>query len=535
MTKKKIGARTKKGLSRAAEALAALDAHYRQEREKYSVFVETIQKLPGLEKAEAWLSYVSDNIDHFGDQEALVFLQSRGKDCSTQIKALISWWKQCEKRAIESSIEPISIENLNTGKSKRYTVRTVAEVSKIETVSRFVLRDFWDGYRTQELSIDATMFRTVEWCGIGGFDRWWKRYAKEETRDLALGGADPLPMSFWLFNMCRSRYAISLMPKVLSRALEVLEISSDDERCPWTFRREYDPARTPPVDHTPFVSTIIFANHMLRSPGTEGGLIAQATDALQRHQLEGGGWPCWATSNAEPEVESTAMAMHAIALQKPNGFQRILDAGREYLLAQQDRGGHWSDPAAPDSVYLTVLVLDALELAAGGASLTFPLPSGIEGSFHLSKAQIPSRHEPHRFRVALSFPGEHRAFVESIANKLAQKLGREKVLYDKYHEAEFARLDLDVYLQSLYHEESDLLVVFLCADYERKDWCRLEWRAIRDLIKQRRPDVMLVRFDQTLIPGILSIDGYINASGRSPDEISALIFERLETSKSPAP
>lgn len=281
--KKKIRARRKKELSRAAEALAALDAHYRQEREKYSVFVESIQELPGLEKAEAWLSYVSDNIGDFGDQEALVFLQSRGKDCSEQIKRLISWWKQCEKRVIESSIEPISVANLNTGKSKRYVVRTLAEVSKIETVSRFVLRDFWDGLRIQELSIDATMFRTVEWCCIGGFDRWWKRYAKEESRDLALGGAEPLPLSFWLFNMCRSRYSISLMPKGLSRALEILEISSDNEQYPWTFRRGYDPTGTPPVDHTPFVSAIIFANHILRPPGPENGLIAHATDTLQRH------------------------------------------------------------------------------------------------------------------------------------------------------------------------------------------------------------------------------------------------------------
>jgi hypothetical protein len=116
-----------------------------------------------------------------------------------------------------------------------------------------------------------------------------------------------------------------------------------------------------------------------------------------------------------------------------------------------------------------------------------------------------------RFRTALSFPGERRPFVEQIASHLADQVGRERVLYDKYYEAELARVDLDTYLQRLYHDESELIVVFLCADYERKEWCGLEWRAIRDLVKgPRKSDVMFLRFDDTTIPGLLSIDGYVS-------------------------
>ena len=43
-----------------------------------------------------------------------------------------------------------------------------------------------------------------------------------------------------------------------------------------------------------------------------------------------------------------------------------------------------------------------------------------------------------RFRIALSFPGEHREFVEQVADHLAANVGQERVLYDKYYEAEFA-------------------------------------------------------------------------------------------------
>jgi hypothetical protein len=134
-----------------------------------------------------------------------------------------------------------------------------------------------------------------------------------------------------------------------------------------------------------------------------------------------------------------------------------------------------------------------------------------------------------RFKIALSFPGEHRDFVEQVAARLADQVGRDQVLYDKYYEAEFARPDLDTYLQRLYHDESELIAVFLCADYERKDWCGLEWRAIRDLIKKRQTStVMPLRFDNTEIPGLFSTDGYVWIGGRSPQEIADLILQRLQ-------
>jgi TIR domain len=133
-----------------------------------------------------------------------------------------------------------------------------------------------------------------------------------------------------------------------------------------------------------------------------------------------------------------------------------------------------------------------------------------------------------RFKIALSFPGERRDFVKQIASLLASQLGRARVLYDRYYEAEFARVDFDTYLQRLYHDQSELIVVFLCADYERKEWCGLEWRAVRDLIKRRETSaIMLLRFDTTEIPGLFSIDGYIPVENRSAEEVAGLILQRL--------
>ena len=100
-----------------------------------------------------------------------------------------------------------------------------------------------------------------------------------------------------------------------------------------------------------------------------------------------------------------------------------------------------------------------------------------------------------RFRVALSFPGEHRPRVEKIAEALAVPLRRDEILYDRWYDAEFAKPHLGVSLPKLYRDESHLSVVFLCKEYE-KDWCGLEWRALLDLIKRKEYDrLMLLRLD----------------------------------------
>ena len=73
-------------------------------------------------------------------------------------------------------------------------------------------------------------------------------------------------------------------------------------------------------------------------------------------------------------------------------------------------------------------------------------------------------------------------------------------------------------------------MLFIDADYERKEWCGLEWRAVRDLLKRGQlAAIMLVRFDTTEIPGLFSTDGYVSVGDRTPEEIARLILQRLET------
>jgi hypothetical protein len=70
-------------------------------------------------------------------------------------------------------------------------------------------------------------------------------------------------------------------------------------------------------------------------------------------------------------------------------------------------------------------------------------------------------------------------------------------------------------------------VVFLCEEYAQKQWCGLEWRAIRDIIKAKEDKVMFVRFDDGAVDGVFSIDGYIDARRFSEKEVAGFIMQRL--------
>lgn len=135
-----------------------------------------------------------------------------------------------------------------------------------------------------------------------------------------------------------------------------------------------------------------------------------------------------------------------------------------------------------------------------------------------------------RFKIALSFPGEYRnGIIDKIADGLANAYSKEKILYDSYHQAEFAMPNLDVYLQKLYHDDSELIVVCLCAHYNEKEWSGLEWRSIRDLMntKENQKRIMFLRTDAGEVDGVFgTIDGYISLKKDNIDEVISLIIER---------
>ena len=133
-----------------------------------------------------------------------------------------------------------------------------------------------------------------------------------------------------------------------------------------------------------------------------------------------------------------------------------------------------------------------------------------------------------RFKIAFSFAGEKRDFVKRVADLLAQRFGEAAILYDKNHEAEFANPDLAFDLPTLYKNKADLIVVVFCPDYENKEWCGLEWRAIYSIIKEGgAKQIMLSRFDHTDGKGLYGLAGFVELDHKTPEEFAILILERL--------
>jgi hypothetical protein len=181
-----------------------------------------------------------------------------------------------------------------------------------------------------------------------------------------------------------------------------------------------------------------------------------------------------------------------------------LDIGRKFELHRT----HWA--------------VKDVDLAKELKSLNIQLP-GLGNQWSQKIIDI----NTHRFEVALSFPGDARSLVSSIVEELDRKMKPHQLFYDFKYQSQLARPSLDILLQDIYSRRSKLIVVFLSSNYERKQWCGVEFRAIREIImKQHFDRVMFIKVDDGPVNGIFSNDGYIDSRLFSAGEIANFILER---------
>ena len=103
-----------------------------------------------------------------------------------------------------------------------------------------------------------------------------------------------------------------------------------------------------------------------------------------------------------------------------------------------------------------------------------------------------------RFAVAFSLASEQGEYVTALANHVAQSLGRHRVFYYPWYQAEIPTPDMDLKLDRIYRHDSHIIVACLSADYANKKWTGLEGRAIRTLIHHGYADrIVLLHFDGT--------------------------------------
>ena len=135
----------------------------------------------------------------------------------------------------------------------------------------------------------------------------------------------------------------------------------------------------------------------------------------------------------------------------------------------------------------------------------------------------------HAFDVALSFPGEVRPLVDEVAGYLERLIGPNAYFYDNNYVSQLARPALDVLLQDIYRNRAKLIVVFLSADYQQKNWCGIEFRAIRDIIAEREHQrIMFIRTDDGAVEGVFATDGYVDARKHNAASLAKFIQERVQ-------
>lgn len=134
-----------------------------------------------------------------------------------------------------------------------------------------------------------------------------------------------------------------------------------------------------------------------------------------------------------------------------------------------------------------------------------------------------------RPRVAFTFAGEKREFVEKTASYLAEHLGRELVFYDRYHGKQIANPDLGQPLPSQ-SKQIDLIVSVFSPTYFDDESVRLAWDRLIDSLStiEDNDRVMLARFER-VVPerGTLKGMEFIELDNKSPADFAVLILERL--------
>ena len=149
-------------------------------------------------------------------------------------------------------------------------------------------------------------------------------------------------------------------------------------------------------------------------------------------------------------------------------------------------------------------------------TLTFsvePLRNSIDNEIErLNRALVLSRARPQTadYDVAISYAGEDRDYVQSVADALTAK--GVKVFYDNFEEAALWGKDLYSHLVEIYGSRARFTLMFVSSAYGAKLWTNHERKAAQSkAFTQNSEYILPVRIDDTKIPGMLPTTGYIRA------------------------
>jgi hypothetical protein len=134
------------------------------------------------------------------------------------------------------------------------------------------------------------------------------------------------------------------------------------------------------LDSVAIASAVVFCRYRAEGLGFEEQILRATESRILKWQTEPGAWPNNGQYLHKTEsILDTAMAIHALASAKPDGWEEAAKRGSQWLLTKQDGFGRW-DRSGIDAPFLTVLVLDALAIANGETWSTIKPSTGTEAN-----------------------------------------------------------------------------------------------------------------------------------------------------------
>lgn len=130
------------------------------------------------------------------------------------------------------------------------------------------------------------------------------------------------------------------------------------------------------------------------------------------------------------------------------------------------------------------------------------------------------------YEVALSFAGEQREYVNRVA--IALKVLGIKVFYDGFEEENLWGKNLYEYLHHIYSSRARYTVIFISKDYAKKLWTSHERKSAQErAFRESKEYILPGRFDDTAIPGLSDMTGYVDCTKRTPENFAELIAKKL--------
>jgi hypothetical protein len=137
-----------------------------------------------------------------------------------------------------------------------------------------------------------------------------------------------------------------------------------------------------------------------------------------------------------------------------------------------------------------------------------------------------------KYDVALSFASEQRAYVERVYKRL-DELGV-RAFYDADEVVDLWGKNLFDHFDDVYRHKARFVVIFASREYAAKQWTNHERRSAQARALQEHGEYLLVaRFDDTDIPGILPTVGYVDLRGFEPEQLAEMIAAKVRRSGEP--